>query len=349
MENKRYTSEQHQNNLRYLDLKKEEFEKKLQNRCLIEKCPEDYERIQAIGNGAFGKVYLVRDKATFTYYAMKVVEKSIVVERKHVQHIIMERKILQSVEHPFLISTGAAFKDNVYLYLVLPFINGGDLFTFIQKYGRLSENLGSFHAAQIVLALEYLHHCCVIHRDLKPENVVINWNGYLVLCDFGLCKLIKNRTWSLCGTPEYLAPEMVLSTGYGFAVDWWALGILIFEMCSGYPPFMSSNPNKLYDKILDGHYKFPEALSRDLKLLLRGFLQSDPTKRLGSLITGTYDIKSQAWFRDTDWDSLLQQKVIAPFTPVCTSPGDTSNFPDIEHHVLKTASNCLYEDEFLDF
>lgn len=350
MENTRYTSQVHLDNLHYLDLRKEQFQIKFNNnRCLIEKRSEDYDRIQVIGSGAFGEVYLVRDKSACTYHALKVVEKSIAVERKHVNQLITEKRILQSIDHPFLISLEAAFKDNVYLYFVLPFINGGELFTYIHKFGGLSESLGKFYAAQIVLALEYLHHCCVIYRDIKPENVLINWNGYLLLCDFGFCKLIKNRTWSLYGTPEYLAPEIIKSVGYGFAVDWWALGVLIFEMCSGFPPFMASNPNRLYEKIVQGNYKFPETLSGDLKNLLKGFLQLDPNKRLGSLATGAYDIKSHTWFRDTDWLLLLQQKVVAPYTPICASPGDTSNFPDIEQHTLKKASTCMYEDEFLDF
>lgn len=342
-----YTAQVHQDNLLYLDLRKEEFLKKFDNRYHTEKCLKDYDRIQAIGSGAYGEVYLVRNNNTFTYHAMKVVEKSIVVERKFVDQLIMEKRILQSIEHPFVISLEAAFKDNVYLYLVLPFISGGDLFTSIHKYGSHSECLGKFYAAQIVLALEYLHHCCIVHRDLKPENVLINSNGYLLLGDFGFCKIIKTRTWTICGTPEYLAPEIVLSKGYSFAVDWWALGILIYEMCTGYPPFISSNANKLYQKIIVGNYKFPDILSSDLKYLIKGFLQTDPTKRLGS--TGTYDIKNHSWFRTTDWLMLLHHKQAAPYTPICSSPGDTCNFPEIEQHILKKASKCLYEDDFRDF
>lgn len=344
-----YTRQQHQDNLRYLDLRRQEFEINFDNLRHTEKRLEDYDRIQAIGCGAYGEVFLVRDKIRFTYHAMKVIDKSVVVERKHIKNIVMEKRILQSIEHPFLISLEAAFKDNVYLYLVSPFINGGELFTNIHKFGGLSENSGKFYAAQIVLAVEYLHHCCVIHRDLKPENVLINWNGYLVLCDFGFCKIIKNRTWTLCGTPEYLAPEIILSKGYSFAVDWWALGVLIFEMCAGYPPFIASHANRLYEKIVEGSYKFPELLSGDLKSLVKGLLQIDPAKRLGSLTAGTYDIKSHTWFRGTDWRKLFLQKELAPFTPVCLTPGDTCNFPEIEQHILKKSSRCLYEDDFRDF
>lgn len=349
MEKSHYTCQAHQDNLRYLDLRKEEFQFKFDNRRQSDKRLEDYDRIQAIGSGAYGEVYLVRDKSTFSYHAMKVVEKSIVVQRKNVEQSIMERRILQSIEHPFLISLEAAFKDNVYLYLVLPFISGGDLFTSIHRYGGLSETLGKFYAAQLVLGLEYLHHCCVVHRDVKPENVLINSNGYLLICDFGFCKLIKKRTWTLCGTPEYLAPEIILSKGYSFSVDWWALGVLIYEMCTGYPPFITSNANKLYEKIIEGSYKFPDTLSSDLKYLIKGFLQTDPTKRLGSMTSGSYEIKNHTWFRGTNWHQLLQQKELAPYIPICPSPGDTCNFPEIDEHILKKGSKCLYDDEFQDF
>lgn len=322
---------------------------KYENRNQPEKCLDDYDRIKAISSGAYGEVYLVREKDTLTYRAMKVVEKEIVVERKHVKHVLTERKILQSIGHPFLISLEGAFKDNVYLYFILPFINGGELFTIIQKYGGLSENLGKFYAAQLVLAIEYLHHCSIIHRDIKPENVLINSNGYLRLCDLGFCKLVKKKTWTLCGTPEYIAPEIILSRGYGFAVDWWALGVLIYEMSMGYPPFIASNANKLYEKIIEGHFKCPASLSADCRLLIKSFLQVDPNKRSGSLIGGTYDIKVHTWFKGTDWQMLLQQRLVAPYIPFCPTPADTSNFPDIEQHILKKASMCRYETDFEDF
>lgn len=344
-----YTTQNHQDYSRYLEMLKTDFLKKYESPPPFTKTLEDFDMIKAIGNGAYGEVFLVRDKNTFTYHAMKIVEKQMVVERKHEKHLILEKKILQCLQFPFIIALETAFKDNVYLYYVLPFITGGELFTYIQKYGNFSDELAKFYACQIVLALEYLHYCDVIHRDLKPENVLVDINGYIKLCDFGFCKVIKKKTWTLCGTPEYLAPEIILSKGYTFTVDWWALGVLVFEMQTGSPPFFSSDPTKLYEKILGGQFKCPDNINSECKTLLKGLIQIDPTKRLGGLKGGVYDIKSHAWFNDVNWQLILYQRVEAPFVPICPTPGDTSNFPDVDQKKLKKASQCLFKEEFEDF
>ncbi|XP_072941846.1 ribosomal protein S6 kinase alpha-1-like [Epargyreus clarus] len=344
-----YTSQNHQDHIRYLDMLKEEFIKKYHDPPSYDKNSSDFDNIKAIGNGAYGEVFLVRDKATFTYHAMKVVQKGIVVERHHVKHLILEKKILQGVQFPFIVSLDLAFKDNIYLYFILPYIAGGEMFTYIQKYGNFSESLSKFYASQVTLALEYLHHCDIVHRDIKPENILVDTNGYLKLCDFGFCKILKKKTWTLCGTPEYLAPEVILSKGYSFPVDWWALGVLIFEMGAGHPPFFASDPNRLYEKILEGQYKCPDSFTPECKQVLRGLLQVDPTKRLGCLKNGTFDIKSLSWFKEICWQSILHQRVPAPFVPICPSPGDTSNFPEVSQTKLRKMSKCMYEQEFMDF
>lgn len=344
-----YTQQNHQDHTRYLEMLKEEFEKKFESPPEFEKNPENYDRIKAIGNGAYGEVFLVRDKSTFTYHAMKVVEKEVVVERNHVKHLILEKKLLQCVHFPFIVTLDVAFKDNLYLYFILPYISGGEMFTYIQKYGNFSDNLSKFYASQVVLALEYLHYCQIVHRDLKPENILLDTNGYIKLCDFGFCKILKKKTWTLCGTPEYLAPEVILSKGYSFPVDWWALGVLVFEMQAGHPPFFASDPSKLYEKILEGSYKCPDTISSEAKSLIKGLLQVDQTKRLGSLKGGVYDIKSHSWFNDIIWQSILHQRVEPPFIPICPSPGDTSNFPEIAQPKLRKASKCHYEKEFEEF
>ncbi|CAH0628788.1 unnamed protein product [Chrysodeixis includens] len=344
-----YSLQHHQDHVRYLDMLKEEFLKKFHDPPGGEKSTDHYDRIKAIGNGAYGEVFIVRDKCTFSYHAMKVVEKGVVVERKHVKHLLLEKKILQCVQFPFIVHLEDAFKDNVYLYFILPFIPGGEMFTYISKYGNFSEEMSMFYAAQLVLALEYLHHCRIIHRDIKPENILINVNGYCKLCDFGFCKIIKKKTWTLCGTPEYLAPEIILSKGYTFAVDWWALGVLIYEMVAGTPPFFASDPNKLYEKVLEGKFKYPESMSQDGKVILKAFLQIDPTKRLGSKKDGIFDIKTHSWFSALEWSSILNQRMEPPFKPTCEAPGDTTNFPEITQPKLKKSSICLFEAEFEDF
>lgn len=344
-----YTPQDHQDHLRYLEMQKTEFVRKYESPQRFDRKPEDYDNIKAIGSGAYGEVFLVRDKALLSYHALKVVEKAVVVERNQITHILLEKKIQQSTQFPFLVCLDVVFKDNMYLYFVLPYIVGGEMFTYIQKYGSFSDTLAKFYASQLVLGLEYLHFCDVVHRDIKPENILIDHNGYLKLCDFGFCKVLKKKTWTLCGTPEYLAPEVILCKGYSFAVDWWALGVLIYEMLAGHPPFFASDPNKLYEKILEGEYKCPDMICSECKSLLKGFIQVDPLKRLGSMIGGTYDIKNHSWFRGLNWSQILHQKAEVPFKPVSTSPGDTSNFPEIDQPKLKNVSHCLYEEEFKDF
>lgn len=344
-----FTRQNHQDHQRYLDMLKLEFKKRFEDPPVSENNTDNYDTIKAIGNGAYGEVFLVRDKSAFTYHAMKVVEKSVVVERKHVNNLILEKRILLSAQFPFLVSLDDAFKDNVYLYFILPYIAGGELFTYIQKYGSLADHVSKFYASQVILAIEYLHYCEIVHRDIKPENILLDTNGYVKLCDFGFCKVLTKKTWTLCGTPEYLAPEVILSRGYSYSVDWWAIGILIFEMGSGFPPFFASDPSRLYENILEGHYKCPDSLPPDCKNIIRGLLQSDPTKRLGCQKNGVFDIKSHSWFNDLNWHSILQQKAPPPFVPICPTPGDTSNFPDIEQIKLKTSLTCYYEKEFEDF
>lgn len=334
---------------RYLNLLKEEFLKLYKNPIEYEKSPDEFDVIKTIGAGAFGTVFLVRDTISFYYYAMKTMEKSAIVQKKVVRQIIREKKVLQALSFPFVVPLEFTSKDNGYVYFVVPFEAGGELYTLIKNTGALPEAWSQFYAAQMVLALEYLHHCCVVHRDVKPENILINASGYIKLVDFGFCKIIKTRTWTLCGTPEYIAPEIIMGKGYSYTVDWWSLGVLIFEMSTGYPPFYGANRAKLYDKILIGKFKTPETMSKITKSIIRHFLEVDPTKRYGSLKTGGYDIKSHAWFHETNWDGILHQKDIPPYIPVCKDLADTTNFTSRSEAKLKSYAQPVFEDEFADF
>ncbi|XP_022195555.2 cAMP-dependent protein kinase catalytic subunit 1 [Nilaparvata lugens] len=274
----------------FLESDKKRFNDFMARKITYKEALTDFEKMQTLGTGSFGRVLLVRHKATNTFYAMKVLNKAKILSLEQVEHTLNEKKILQCLNYPFVVYMAFAFSDNSYLYFVLPFIIGGEMYTLLRKYKTFDEDLAKFYAGQVVLGLEYLHYLDLVYRDLKPENILIDGTGYIKITDFGFCKQLKGRTYTLCGTPEYLAPEIVLSRGYGNAVDWWSFGVLVFEMNAGFPPFQHKDPMVLYDKIAAGRYKVPEHFSIGLRDFVKNMLQVDLSKRFGNLRGGTGDI-----------------------------------------------------------
>lgn len=294
---------------------------------------EDFERIKVIGKGSFGKVLLVRKKDSGQIFAMKVISKKNVLKRNQVEHTKTERNVLEFIRHPFIVSLWFAFQTKAHLYLVLDYCEGGELFFHLGKELKFSEQRTKFYTAQIVLALEYLHDLGIVYRDLKPENVLLDAMGNVALTDFGLSKEgISDNTSanSFCGTPEYLAPEILKRSGHGRAADWWSLGALVYEMLTGIPPFYSRDREKLFAKILKASVRLPQHLSDESKSFLLALLNRNPAKRLGS-VHGAKEIKEHPFLHGIDWDRILLKKIEPPFRPGNRDRADsldTSNFDE---------------------
>ncbi|OLN86522.1 cAMP-dependent protein kinase type 2 [Colletotrichum chlorophyti] len=288
----------------------------------------DFDILRTLGTGSFGRVHLVQSKHNQRFYAVKVLKKAQVVKMKQVEHTNDERKMLGEVKHPFLITLWGTFQDSKNLYMVMDFVEGGELFSLLRKSGRFPNPVAKFYAAEVTLALEYLHSRNIIYRDLKPENLLLDRHGHLKITDFGFAKRVPDKTWTLCGTPDYLAPEVVSNKGYNKSVDWWSLGILIYEMLCGYTPFWDSgSPMKIYENILKGKVKYPAYINPDAQDLLEKLITADLTKRLGNLYGGPNDVKNHPWFQEVTWDRLARKDIDAPYTPpVKAGAGDASQF-----------------------
>jgi serum/glucocorticoid-regulated kinase 2 len=278
----------------------------------------DFQLLKVVGKGSFGKVMQVKKKDTGAIYAMKVLKKDHLIKRKQVAHTKTERKVLASIDHPFVVSLRFAFQTETKLYMILDYFTGGELFFHLKAQQRFSEELARFYAAEIALALDCLHRNNIVYRDLKPENVLLDNEGHIRLTDFGLSKDSVSRsqlTHTFCGTPEYLAPEVIQGEGYGQGVDWWSLGTLLFEMLTGLPPFFNSNLHVMYEKILRAKLVFPTSvpLSADAKSFLQALLERSPSKRLGA--GGVDEIKRHPFFRGLNWDALLAKTLVPPFRP----------------------------------
>ncbi|KAI1911986.1 cAMP-dependent protein kinase catalytic subunit [Ophidiomyces ophidiicola] len=288
----------------------------------------DFTLRRTLGTGSFGRVHLVQSVHNQRFYAIKVLKKQQVVKMKQVEHTNDERRMLERVKHPFLITLWGTFQDVKNLYMVMDFVEGGELFSLLRKSHRFPNPVAKFYAAEVTLALEYLHSQNIVYRDLKPENLLLDRHGHLKITDFGFAKEVRDITWTLCGTPDYLAPEVVSSKGYNKSVDWWSLGILIFEMLCGFTPFWDNgSPMKIYENIVQGRVKYPAFLVPDARDLLSQLITADLTKRLGNLRGGSEDVKNHPWFSEVTWDRLARKDIDAPYIPpVKAGQGDASQF-----------------------
>lgn len=278
---------------------------------------EDFKMIQVIGRGSFGKVVLVLHKETKHLFAMKILSKDNIVKRKQVEHTRTERRVLGCTRHPFIVGLHYAFQTTQRLYFVLDYCPGGELFYHLSRMKKLPEHMACFYAAEITLALEHLHGRGVVYRDLKPENILLTIDGHIKLADFGLAKEgIRdgvNGTNSLCGTPEYLPPEILDRLGHGTAVDWWNLGMVLYEMLTGLPPWYTNDRKKLFERLRSARLHFPPYVSRRAEALIRQLLNRNPADRLGS--KGAHEVKNHLFFENIEWVTLLKKQVTPPFRP----------------------------------
>ena len=311
----------------------------------------DFELLQTVGIGSFGRVRLCRHKKNSKVYVMKILKKAEIVKQKQVDHVYSEYNILAILNHPFIVELkGVNVNNPQYLFLILEYVAGGELFSLLRNNINFPVEQAKFYTAHIITIFEYLHSKNIIYRDLKPENILINKNGYLKLTDFGFAKVINNnKTYTLCGTPEYLAPEIILNKGHGKPVDWWTMGILLYEMLVGIDPFSDDDPMMIYQKIIKGKIRFPNTIDKNAKSLIKHLLIADTTKRFGCLKNGVKDIVNHRFFNGFDWRSFVFIKMDPPYIPPIKQNDDTSNFGDYPDSDDEVASLPTDKDPFLDW
>ncbi|KAJ4819598.1 hypothetical protein LUZ62_032164 [Rhynchospora pubera] len=321
---------------------------------------DDFEKIKQISRGAFGKVFLARKRTTGDLFAIKVLKKLHMIRKNDVERILAERDILITVRNPFVVRFFYSFTCKENLYLVMEYLNGGDLYSLLRTIGCLDEKNARIYLAELVLALEYLHSLRIIHRDLKPDNILIAGDGHIKLTDFGLSKIglmassinlsdskmatprretdqiKKRRRCSAVGTPDYLAPEILLGTEHDYAADWWSVGVILFELITGIPPFTARTPEMIFDNILNRRIPWPAVpndMSYEARDLIDRLLIPDQDLRLGA--DGALEVKAHQFFNEINWDNLALEK--AAFVPCPETVDDTSYF--LSRHPTSSSEN----------
>eukprot|EP01132_Coremiostelium_polycephalum_P009310 gene9310-11412_t len=300
-----------------------------------------------IGSGSFGSARLCRHKGTGNFFCAKLLNRMRVTHVKQKEHILNEKTIMLSVNSPFIVKLFATFKTSQYLYFIMEYVGKGELFNYIRLEGPFEETIAKQIAAELVIALEYLHQQNIIYRDLKPENVLIDRTGHIKLADFGFAKRIDDKTMSMCGTIDYMSPEIMLGKGHGKAADWWSLGVLIYELLEGCPPFSLDTDNissAANGMINSRKIEFPNTFNQNTKHLITKLLEWDPEKRLGGSLLDATEIKSHPWFAEINWEQVAKREGPGPFFNMNTfnTPSKSiidSPFFDNEQHLEFPLSN----------
>jgi len=289
---------------------------------------DDFTQLKVIGRGGFGRVLLVKKRDTEKVYAMKVLKKRLIAQRGEVVHTRTEKSVLAKLDHPFLAKLHWSFQTEENLYFIMDFINGGELFHHLSKEKKFTEDRAKFYAAEIVSGMVYLHKAGVIYRDLKPENLLLSHKGHIVMTDFGLSKEgLHNsdaKTATFCGTPEYLAPEIIKGEDYTKAIDWWSVGTLIYEMLTGLPPFYTEDEENMYHRIMTADLTIPSFFSPAVADIIKKFLTRNSSERLQN----PDEIKAHEWFKDINWRKLENLELTPPFVPDVDAPDDVKNIDD---------------------
>ena len=320
----------------FIDKKEEEQGKKIISL-------EDFEILKLIGKGSFAKVYLVRKKSNQKVYSMKKLNKPFIKRNKQEQHTINERILLSKMNNPFLVKLYCCFQDQEHLYFIMEFIQGGELFFHLHRETRFDDDKTRFYIAELILALNFLHKNKIIYRDLKPENILLDIDGHLKLTDFGLsriCSENNEKVFTICGTPFYIAPEIIEKKGYNNAVDYWSLGCLMYEMLYGKPLFNFDNSNidiNEYKKPIN----LPNGFSEEAKDLISKLLDLDPKKRIGSGKNGFENLKKHKYFETINWEDLENKKLKPPFELIVENDMDLKYFYTDENNLSK-------ESDYLD-
>ena len=310
---------------------KENYDKKeYQNKQFSHKVTlNDFKILKTLGKGAFGKVLLVHNEELNKYFAMKILKKDFIKKNKQIVHTKVERKILEKIDYPFIAQLFYAFQNKEKLYMITEYMPGGEMFYHLHKEEYFKESKAKFYICEIILAIEHLHKNNIIYRDLKPENILLDENGHIKLTDFGLSKIVndinKDRTYTICGTPEYVAPEVLTGKGYNKSVDWWSLGIVLYEMLCGYSPFREARERidiEIYFKPIH-HDNLISDIAFDL---ISKLIEPNCEKRLGYGILDSIEIKNHQFFKDINWKKVESKEIEPEYKPVLKKPGDVSNF-----------------------
>ncbi|KAI5189492.1 protein kinase X [Nematocida minor] len=315
----------------------------------------DLKMVRVLGEGSFGRVFLVSFEGLTSIkmkklYALKIMSKAQIIHSNQLMHVYNEKTVMLTVHSPFFVRLYSTFQDERHLFMVMEYVPGGELFSYMKEIIKFSVKHARFYIAEILVALETLHGLGIIYRDLKPENVLLDEQGHIKLADFGFSKrMYQAVTWTLCGTPEYLAPEIIMNQGHSFEVDFWSLGVILYEMIVGYPPFYHDSQVELCRLIIGGNIKFPAFVNPVARDLIKQLLQTDRKKRLGYK-KGVKIICRHAFFRDVNWEMVHNRSYAPPIVPIANEEDHSKDASScsIRSHIMASANDPPVLDQAFD-